>query len=1237
MGEHLYSRPQEQAVEAAQLVLRLFKEDHPHWQDDCVPVEQIADWLGLDIACFMPGDHPDGTYGFIDPDQDEHLIWLCQGLPESLHRFTLAHELGHAILHCRGNEAIELLQIELGVTLPATDIGTAHWQRSLLPTRDDPCSVRDIQDDLATDVEQAYVQEWLGRAHAYDPRSQHELAANAFAAELLMPRERICALYLQAQMPPQQLAEHFIVSQAALLNRLTSLFTSPTVGNTVARPQAATGVNATTVSKKHYDEFQRAAIEAPTPALVIAGPGSGKTSTLIGRVEYLVQTLHVAPAHILALTFSRKAAQEMEERLQALLPGQQLPYVCTFHAFCADLLRQYGDLVGLRADFTLVDEAEGYSTLLRISARLSLRHYQHLVVPTLHFADMLKAISRAKDELVSPETYAQLARAMVVKAQRMPEGEKREAQLEQAERALEIAEVYRLYEEALAQRGDTDFGGLLVLAVRLLEEHPELLQEQQQIYQHILVDEFQDMNRASGVLLRMLAGEARNVWVVGDPNQAIYGFRGASPANIGKFSEDFPGATILPLSRNYRSRPDLVEIAEAFRCRVLEPDDVPSKNQPVRLPVTETCVTLASAPDEVCEITGILHDIQARLRQGYTYKDMAILCRTRTQVQRISRALMSNGIPVVEHGGLLEQSHVKDVLSIVLLHADSSGMGLLRAARVSEHALSRQDVEALLLAAYARHTSPLELLRHEEIPATVSVEGQRALHRLSEILRVTATVGGMWSLLARYLFIETALVRSLLMAEDAGEVSTTAIARAHLGDYMALLALARHYDQQYLARSMVDSNEVAMREKALSGPQHLMESAKGFLEYLSLLITLRQDSGERTQNGDEQEEAANALRVMTVHGSKGLEFPIVYLPGLLKNSFPMPHRHDPVLPPEGMLPPECEGEAAHSSGEACLFYVGATRARDALILSYSERKGKIGAKASPYLDALRAALPAGRVTQVRWEQGVAQNRADEPATFYPPLGEELLRVMKPAKVTASDLEAYLRCPRQYAYGSIYRFTSAEHGYRLFWQATQKTIEELQQRVQANRKDGHDASITPEMVRSMYARHWQALGGANAPFAAMYEQHGQEVMETVRCALSQQRAEWKLQQRFTTEVAGRTVQVTVDRVDQPTQEAAPVQFVRVRYGRRKSKPEPELREMLYTRAYRQQHPGQEANLVQHNLSTGEKTPLKLSAKKEQSLYEEAVQGMEGLERDEYPPIPKDSRKCPECPYFFICPA
>src|SRR5712691_6117320 len=820
------------AVEAARELLQGYKAEHLGWTDDRTPVGDLVSWLGLEVETFHPNDYPQGTYGFLEPGED--LIWLCRDLSFSLHRFTLAHELGHAVLHRDGDYGKQWSRVG---TSP-----TPTFQKVPELSREDPCQQPDVQEEVAGQSEQELWQEVLGTGQAYDPRSERERAANIFAAELLMPLERVRTLYLDQNIPPDQLASIFGVSNAAMLNRLAGLLTEPTTPArpetqeqpATGRPQGAAGRPATgrpqgsplpwtndapaadendgeakpgdgaeeakpyhgrgdplwspgvgdgeakpgdgarVILKKEYDAFQRAAIEAATPALIVAGPGGGKTSTLIGRVEYLIDELAVEPGHILALTFSRKAAQEMEERLQLVLHGHDraegetaqgtpMPTVSTFHAFCADILRTYGDRVGLRPDFALVDETEGYFLLRQLAREMQLSQYRNLASPAYYFPDFLKAISRAKDELVTPEQYQQLAQRMVEQA--LDE----ESELS-AKKALEVASIYRLYQEGLRRRGDTDFGGLIMLAVQLLEEFPEVRNEQQQRFSHILVDEFQDINRASGVLLRLLAGDERRVWVVGDANQAIYGFRGASPANISNFQADYPGAVVLPLSCNYRSRPDIVDLAESFRGQQLDAQREPGQNQPVRPTQPDTYVTLAVAADNAGELEGLVADIRSRLgqgAQGYGYQDIVVLCRRRAQARKITRALALAGLPVIEQGGILGQPHIKELISIVLLLAEPSGMGILRAARQSEHAFSQSDIESLLLSAREQRRAAGELIVGDEAPASMSIEGRRSLRHLSKILQALwQNAPNVWSLLAQYLFIETSIMRELLREKD---------------------------------------------------------------------------------------------------------------------------------------------------------------------------------------------------------------------------------------------------------------------------------------------------------------------------------------------------------------------------------------------------------------------------------------------------------------------------------------
>src|SRR6266702_588349 len=650
------------AAETAHQLLQRFRESHPWWIDDRTPLDDLAAWLDLKITTFHPDDHPEGTYGFLDAG--ENLVWLRRYLPEGIHRFTLAHEIGHAVLHRQlGHQHISF---RLAQSVAVLDQGALY---------EDPCKEHEVREDVTDLVFQDQAEELLGIGISYDPRSQRELTANFFAAELLMPLERVCALYLTAEAPANELACIFGVSKSALLNRLSVLLTpseanvnrtgdlhgrswdegvrSEVDGHTGDSSDNTHSSTETILSlNKQYDEFQQAAIEAPTPALIVAGPGSGKTSTLIGRVEYLIHTLGIAPENILALTFSRKAAEEMQERLHSVLDAQAtFPTVSTFHAFCAELLRTHGNLVGLRQDFAFVDDAEGYFLLLRLADELPLHQYQNLNTPTYYFPAILNGISRAKDELVTPAEYRHLAlRAL--------EYASNDEEMQKAERALEIADIYVLYQAALERLGDTDFGGLIMLTVQLLQEHPEVRQELQHKYQHILVDEFQDIKRASGVLLRELAGDTQHVWVVGDANQAIYGFRGASPANIANFRNDYSGAVVLPLSRNYRSRPDIVSFADAFRSKQLEPGSAQGTVQTARSTATDAYITLAGASDETGELNGLVSDILCKQAEGYNFRDMVVLCRTRAQARKISQVLITANLPLIERGGLLEQEHI---------------------------------------------------------------------------------------------------------------------------------------------------------------------------------------------------------------------------------------------------------------------------------------------------------------------------------------------------------------------------------------------------------------------------------------------------------------------------------------------------------------------------------------------------------------------------------------------------
>jgi len=936
------------------------------WVYGSVDVDAIATYLQLDVALFAPEDQPETTYGWLEPG--ESLIWLRPGLPEAVRRFTLAHELGHVRLHRRGSV-------------------DAH----------EPCCVDDLEEGEAVDYPG---DELLATLAAYSPRSQREREANAFAAALLVPLDQLRARYLAGTRSPDALANAFGVSAVVIERQLELLLEMNLPPELAAPPHAVVPVGTasepfraraagalirnsgdkTAESGAILDEAQEQAVRAQAPTLVVAGPGAGKTATLARRIQYLVEQ-GIPPERILALTFSNKAAAEMRARLERLLGVDGLCLaVGTFHAFGAEVLRTYGPQVGLRPDFNLLDETDGYLLLQQLGAALPLEQYRHLAYPTLYFPDLLRAISRAKDELVTPEAYLAAAETLLQEA---TDAETQTAAL----KAREVARVYALYQQALQERGDADFGDLIMRTVWLLRDHPDICAALQQRYPTIVVDEFQDINRASGRLLQLLAGERRQVWVVGDSDQAIYRFRGASPANIHSFKEDYPEATVALLRRNYRSVPDIVALANAGRATLARMSGVEAA-PPLEAtrPAAGPAVTLATAPTWEAEMQGIAAAIARRVegsaplpadepgprRRGrraassvrsccpegtgktgkaggrWQYRDQVVLCRTREQARMVTRALQEAGIPVAAPvASLIEYDIVKDVLSLLLLLSEPSGMGLLRATTLPGYETPRADVEEVFRQAHERGEPAGTLFwRREFDRSRLSPAGAQALDRLADLLDRLQSARDPGAILLRYLFSESNWGHEALQGRIAsGDIAAVRALLAHASRYRGMMAgresapPADEADHEDAEDETDPPLQPALPAGATRALREQRSSPRGLLEYLRTLYQLRQDTVRVLE--DDGEGIPDVVRVMTIHASKGLEFPVVYLPNLAQGRFPAQHRGDAApLPPtlgDGAIESQVETRPLE---EMCLFYVAVTRAREELILSYAEQYGK---------------------------------------------------------------------------------------------------------------------------------------------------------------------------------------------------------------------------------------------------------------------------------------------------------
>ena len=583
------------------------------------------------------------------------------------------------------------------------------------------------------------------------------------------------------------------------------------------------------------------------PLLIVAGAGSGKTRVLTHRVAYLIRECGVSPFEILAITFTNKAADEMKSRVAALVgPVAQRMWVSTFHSACVRILRRDAKLLGYPSSFTIYDQADALRLTGYVLRDLNL-DTKKLPPRTVH-----AAISTAKNELLDFETYR--TRAKTVYERR-------------------IADVYAEYQRRLLAAGAMDFDDLLMVTVNLLQARPEVLAHYQERFKHLLVDEYQDTNRAQNEFVLMLGREHRNVCVVGDSDQSVYRFRGADIRNILEFEDAFPDTTTIVLEQNYRSTQTILDAANAVIA-----------NNAMRKPkalwteqVGGELITRYHAEDEHDEAAWVVHEMArlhdtGRLRWG----DLAIFYRTNAQSRVFEEQLVRTGVPYKVVGGtkFYDRREVKDVLAYLKAVANPADeVSLKRIVNVPKRGVG--DTSIGRLDAWAASHG---------VPFATALAG-------AEQAGVTGkALGGIRDLLT--------LLDELRNAEDRTPAALLEAVLERTG-YAAELEAERTVEAAGRLENLGE----------LVGQAREYEELDEFLEAVSLV-----------SDADEIDEDESKAVLMTLHTAKGLEFPAVFMIGL----------EDGVFPHLRSL-----GEPDELEEERRLCYVGITRARERLYLTHA--------------------------------------------------------------------------------------------------------------------------------------------------------------------------------------------------------------------------------------------------------------------------------------------------------------
>ena len=971
---------------------------------------------------------------------------------------------------------------------------------------------------------------------------------------------------------------------------------------------------------------QRTAVEhGEGPLLVIAGPGSGKTRVITQRIVYLLENVRgLQPENILALTFTDKAAGEMKSRVGQDLPDLDAsPHISTFHSFC------YGVLGKRHFERKLLDKIDIWIFLRRRMEQLGLAHYQKLAEPGAFLHDLNNFFSQCQDELVGPDEFDAYVR------RRESEFQARAASLDAAERLVqeeeicnqqELARVFRTSRRLIEAAGYSSLGTLISEVVHLWDREPEMLEEYRRQFRYILVDEFQDSNYGQVQLLKRLVASPFNITAVGDPDQAIYRFRGAAHGTFEMFKQVFPNPEQIYLNRNYRSTRRILRASEAvIACNELRDDSKPPL-------ITENPegarVLLLSSPDYSVEAEGIAGLVQDLARKR-AMRDIAILYRAHNHRDLLVREFRRRQIPFAIRGlSLLSTTIMRDLLAYLhLVHSPHENISLTRVLLAPRWSFPETLSLDLRKQAARNRCSIYDAIR----------ENERSLFNAD--LHNTR-----WQELK-------SILGKLRRRAEAVPVS------AFLDEMTELLEL------KFVPASKDAACLEAFR-KFLAQWEEKSETSKlpEFMEYFGYFL----EAGGKIETPDPL-APVNAVQMMTVHASKGLEFPVVFILSVASRRFPHGEQKPIIEFPDELRKGPVPPVNLHLAEERRLFYVAMTRASEQLYISSVGANGK---KASIFIDNLLSdPVVHGRdITKIQFEEATGKIEASavkEPATplsrkaargsrpsqptlfgdpapapdtVHPPIKEWALSMPATScdgklRLSATTIETYLECPMKFKFTHLYHIPTGPQAALTFGNIMHRSVRQYFKL----RKDGE---VNFDELSQFYLGSWKSAG-----FEDLYQE------ETYRKSGLDQLREFSERHNALPIADGVQMEVHFElpmgdvvlegRIDQinPAEQRNPrlVQLIDYKTGRPRSQKDADksLQLSIYALAARDQMGLEPEGLIFYNLTSNQPVASVRTQKELDAVQQKILAVAEEIRRMIFSPAPGFA--CRYCEFLPVCPA
>lgn len=783
------------------------------------------------------------------------------------------------------------------------------------------------------------------------------------------------------------------------------------------------------------------------PLLIVAGAGTGKTTVITRRIAYLIEQKLAKPEEILSLTFTEKAAGEMQERVDILMPlGYFDTWISTFHGFCERILKNHTLDIGLPGDFELIDGVRQWILVHNNFEKFNLDYYRPLGNPDRFIDALLQHFSRCKDELITPEDYLSYAehlrlsldsaeKAIKPKNQRIRESEKSELRLSdlsdsridpsEIARIEEVANAYHVYQKLLLDNNYLDFGDLINRALDLFKKRPKILEYYQKKFKYILVDEFQDTNFAQYQLVRMLADRSgpiygpplktdestdynsrANLVVVGDDDQSIYKFRGASVSNILKFREDYPKAALVTLLENYRSTQNILDLAYNF-IQANNPDRLEVKlniNKKLKSSSKEQGIIRVLEGQDLSHELDLVAKKIVELKTNdpqATWNDFAILIRANSAADELLPVLQSHGLPFtfVANKGLFKKPIILDLLSYMrLLNNAYESASLYRVLNLPKFHLEHRELSALLEQAKLKTLTLYESLNAGQTMGEISSEGKKKIQVLLD-----------------YLKKHTALSKTATAAEIMVEIVKDLGFEQRLKIENLETAEARELLEQFYKKIEEFEKQNSHRE------------LHSFLHQLDLEM----QAGNEGAIKFDPNLGPESIKVITIHSAKGLEFKYVFITNLVEQRFPTRQRKEAIEIPDALIKDILPEGDFHLQEERRLFYVAVTRAKQGLFLTWGKDYGGQRLKKSSQFLLETNLVPSEKIS-----------KATGKVIFSKPVKLTQVYHKLPTRFSYTELANFQSCPLKYKYSNYLKLPVRGSQQQSFGSTIHKVFEEF---------------------------------------------------------------------------------------------------------------------------------------------------------------------------------------------------